>query len=211
MCSMSFSWSLLVYRPCDVSLNVGKTYPLKAILWCFHCVLEIRFVLLFVMLTLLFHVAFYKSPFLPWIYTRWSSCLSDIQHINHWLLIFVDRVPRKLKTLHLSTFGEIELLLHHSEINLAEMSSGVCVGSRFLKSSAISQLISHVVALSLMRLRLLRAILECLLTLQPKLQKLKCEHAFIASSRKFCCCSTSFYVLFGVIYVTPLRFMCYFV
>ena len=208
---MSFSWSLFVYRACDVSLNLGKTYPLKAILWCFHCILEIRFVLLFVMLTLLFHVAFYSSPFMPWIYTRWPSCLSDIQHSNYWLLRFLARVLRKLKSLHLSTFREIEVLLHHSEENLAEMSSGVWLSSRILKSSAISQHISHVVALSLMRLRLLRAILECLLTLQPKLQQMKCEHAFIASSRKFFCCSTSFYVLFDVIYVTPLRFMCYFV
>ena len=211
MCSMSFNWSLVVYRACDVSLNVGKTYPLKAILWCFHCISEIRFVLLFVMLTLLFHVAFYSFPFMPWIYTRWSSWLSDVQHINYWLLMFVARVTRKLKTLQLSTFREIELLLHRSEENLAELSSGVWLSCRILKSSAISQLISHVVALSLMRLRLLRAILEYLLTLQPKLQQMKCEHAFIASSRKFFCCSTSFYVLFDVIYVTPLRFMCYLV
>ena len=211
MCSMSFNWSLVVYRACDVSLNVGKTYPLKAILWCFHCISEIRFVLLFVMLTLHFHVAFYSFPFMPWFYTRWSPCLFDVQYFSYWLLWFLARVPRKLKSLHLSTFREIELLLHRSEENLAELSSGVWLSCRILKSSAISQLISHVVALSLMRLRLLRAILEYLLTLQTKLQQMKCEHAFIASSRKFFCCSTSFYVLFDVIYVTPLRFMCYFV
>ena len=207
---MSFSWSLVVYRACDVSLKVGKKYALKGILWCFHCILEIRFVLLFVMLTLHFHVAFY-SFFMPWFYTRWSPCLFVVQHFNYWLLRFLARVLRKLKSLLLSTFREIELLLRHSEENLAEMSSGVWLSSRILKSSAFSQLISHVVALSLMRLRLLRAILECLLTLQPKLQQMKCEHAFIASSRKFFCCSTSFYVLFDVIYVIPLRFMCYFV
>ena len=145
---MSFSWSLVVYRACDVSRNVGKTYLLKAILWCFHCSLEIRFVLLFLTLTMLFHVAFYSFPFMPWIYTRWSSCLSDIQHINYWLLMFVARVPRKLKTLHLSTFREIELLLHHSEINLAEMSSGVWLNSRFsshrqFRSSFHTSLRSH--------------------------------------------------------------------
>ena len=167
MCSLSFSWSLVVYRACDVSLNVCKTYPLKAILWCFHCTLELRFVSMFVMLTLLFHVAFYSLLFMPWIYTRWHPCLFDVQHINYWLLRFVARVSRKLKTLHLSTFREIDLLLHHSEIGLAEMSSGFWLSSRILKSSAIWQLISHVVPLSIMQLRLLRDIIECLLTLQP--------------------------------------------
>ena len=148
MCSMSFSWSLFVYRACDVSLNVGKTYPFKAILWCFHFISEIRFVLLFVLLTLLFHVAFYSFPFMPWIYTGWSSWLSDVQHINYWLLMFVARVTRKLKTLQLSTFRGIELLLHRSEINLAEMSSGDWLSSRFwshrqFRSSFHTSLRSH--------------------------------------------------------------------
>ena len=124
--------------------------------------------------------------------------------------MFVPRVPRELKIVHLTTFRVIELL-HHSEMFLADTSSCVWLTSMLLKSSSFSQVFSHVIALSLMRLRLLRAILEYLLTLQTKLQQMKCEHAFIASPRKFFCCSTSFYVLFDVIYVTPLRFMCYFV